>query len=139
VQSKLETTVVLAIGLLLPLAAPAATKYVSCAQSSKDGRTFVTNATISDESENAEVELYSTMAPCANDHSCETRVYKKTILPSVIRLVEVINGSPGLQMTTTIDINRSNLSIVTHTSFNGVDSEYAGSCTIKVEQAKKLL
>jgi hypothetical protein len=142
VQFKFGVAAALAVGLLPPVSATAATKYISCDQMSTGGEQFVTNATIGDESEEAEVELYSTTAACAKNHSCGTQVYKKKVLPSVIRLVEIIVQGE-LRMTTTIDINRSTLGVVTVLSLSGTpgtaDTRLSGTCKVRIEQAKKLL
>ncbi len=138
-QFKLGFVAVLAVGLLPPVSATAATtKYISCNQTSAEGEQFVTNATISDESEEAEVELYSTRAACAQNHSCGTQIYKKRILPSITRLVEIIEQG-GITLTTTVDINRTTLHVLTVMSLSGADTQLSGSCKVRIEQIKRQL
>lgn len=127
---------------VVPVVADASTKRLDCTQTTDKGVLQVMRATIDDNSDKAEVQMFATSAKCAANESCGTDVYKKEVLPSVIRLSAVL--SPGsLSYTTIIDIDRTNLVVVTHTSLSGsgISSETTanGQCTVKVDNVKKAL
>ena len=128
--------------LVAPAVATSSTKHIDCTQITDKGVLQVIRATVDDSSDKAEVQIFSTSAECAKNDSCGTDVYKKDVLPSVIRLSTVL--SPGaLSYTTIIDIDRTSLAVVTRTSLSGsgIKSETTanGQCAVKVDNAKKVL
>ena len=125
-----------------PICTQAATKSLECPQTNDKGVVQVIKAVIADESDKAEVNLHATTAECAATDSCPTSVYRKETLPTVIRLTSTTyQGSISYQ--TIIDIDRTNLNVVTRTSLKmqGTSHEttFSGSCTLKVDNTKKLL
>jgi hypothetical protein len=65
---------------VIAVSANASTKYVECEQPTDKGDVLIIKATIDDESDQAEVQLYSTSAACAKSQTCGTDVYKKEVL-----------------------------------------------------------
>jgi hypothetical protein len=136
--------VVMIVGLMFaPCLANAATKRLECAQTTDKGVEQMVFAVIDDASDKAEVELFALSAACAKDRSCGTKIYSKDVLPSVIRLNNVLRIGREGSYVTTIDIDRSTLTIVSRTSFTSTvgntDSLARGQCTMKVDAAKKIL
>lgn len=129
--------------LLLPAAAGASTKYLECRQATDKGVEQLIYATIEDTSDKAEVELFALSADCAKDRSCGTDVYAKDVLPSVIRLTHVMRAGGSTTYTSTIDIGRTTLSVVTRTklstSIGGSETIAHGQCTLRVDNSKKVL
>lgn len=130
-----------AVVCLLPLSANAATKTIDCTQTDAQGKVLYLHATISDSSDQAEVQAYMAGAQCAKDQTCETGVYKKEVLPTVMRLTQIQSGEIALSYI--IDINRANLSVVTRQTLQLFDKirheEFAGTCTVKVDETKNVL
>lgn len=127
---------------LLPLAANASTKHIECNQTTDDGVAQVIFAVIDDTSDKAEVQSFALSAACAKDKSCGTNIYNKDTLPSVIRLTNIIRPG-GVTYTTTIDIDRTSLAVVTRTKLTTAvgtsDSIARGQCTVTVDDTKKVL
>jgi hypothetical protein len=126
----------------MAFSANASTKYIECRQSDEKGLVHVTFATTDDDSDKAEVKSYVTTADCAKNDTCPTSVYKKDTLPTVLRLTLTIRGSGTLQII--IDINRTDLSVVTHSSFlssaGNSEATFAGKCEVKkIDESKKQL
>lgn len=100
-------------------------------------------ATIDDASDKAEVESFALNADCAKNRSCGTNVYSKNVLPSVIRLTNIVRAGGSATYTTVIDIDRTTLSVVTRTkidtSVGGTETTAHGQCTVKVDNSKKVL
>lgn len=119
---------------LLPFAAAASTKDITCTQTTDKGVAQMIYVKVDGTLDNAEVESFAVTADCAKDRSCGTNVYKKDVLPSVIRLTNVTRVG-ALSYATTIDINRSTLAVVTHTVLStsvGTSKTVAhGKCTVK--------
>lgn len=126
---------------VLSFSANAATKHIDCTQTDGQGKTLYLHATISDSSDEAEVQAYMAGAQCAKDGTCETGVYKKEVLPTVMRLTQIQVGDIALSYI--IDINRANLSVVTRQTlrlFDKVRHEtFTGTCTVKVDETKNIL
>ena len=126
------------------LPALAATKHLECLQRNNEGSAQLVRATIDDDSENAEVQRHPLDADCNSSDACATEIYEKTVLPSVIRLSN-FKGAPGMTYSVVIDIDRTNLKIITRSSLSSTvtssfSSEYHGSCELKkMEKSKKLL
>lgn len=143
---KLASAIALS-ALLVSHEVAAATKYLTCSVSGKDG-SMVLKATIADESDQAEVLFYSPTAACMP--SCEPDVYRKVVLPSVIRLHYGLTEG-GVELTHTIDVNRTTLAVTADTVItilaakaagmekSGTSSSFAGTCTVRVDETKKLL
>lgn len=126
---------------MLSFSANAATKYVDCTQTDGQGKVLYVHATISDSSDEAEVQAYMAGAQCAKDKACETGVYKKDAPPTVMRLTQLQVGDIALSYI--IDINRSNLSVVTRSTLRLFDKitrdTFTGTCTVKVDESKNIL
>jgi hypothetical protein len=137
----MKIVVAFVLACLLPLSANAATKDIDCTQTDSQGKVLYVHATISDSSDEAEVQTYMAGAPCAQDKSCSTGVYKKEVLPTVMRLTQLQVGD--IASSYIIDINRSNLSDVTRSTirlFDKVtDDTFTGTCTVKVDESKSIL
>jgi hypothetical protein len=134
--------IVLAVTLsIIAFSANASTKYLECRQSSETtGVVLVLFATIDDDSDRAEIKMYSTTSVCMNgDTSCTTDLYKKEILPTVLRLTsnKVIQS---FSLRTVIDINRQDLTVVMREFVNGAENTFVGKCAVKkTDESKKLL
>jgi hypothetical protein len=126
---------------LLPLAASASTKSIECTQTTDKGVTQMIFAMIDDTSDKAEVQSFALSAECAKDRSCDINVYSKDVLPSVIRLTNIISAS--MTYTSTIDIDRTTLSVITRTkltsSVGNSETVAHGQCSFKVNTTKKAL
>jgi hypothetical protein len=120
----------------------AATKILNCTQTSSQGVTQVVRATLDDASEKAEVLKYATTAECATRNTCETYVFRKDTLPSVIRLSSATNVG-GVSYVETIDIDRASLAITTKSVLKAPNGQsettFAGSCKLTVDDSKKIL
>lgn len=127
---------------LFPLMANASIKDLNCKLVSDDGVTHIVHAKIGDASDKAEVQSYATTADCAKDNSCPTDIYKKEVLPSVIRLIDITVAGQAT-FTVVMDISRTDLSIITRTKLKtpiGDNSTIGrGKCTVKTEKEKKVL
>lgn len=119
----------------------AATKHIDCTQTDTQGKGLYLHATISDSSEEAEVQAFMAGAQCAKDKTCETGVYKKEVLPTVMRLTQIQVGD--IAVSYIIDINRANLGAVTRQTvrlFDKVVHEtFTGTCTVKVDETENIL
>jgi hypothetical protein len=118
------------------------TKQLSCTQQNDDGIIQVVKITLDDAAEKAEVLLYGQSAECAKTMTCETKLYQKEVLPNAIRLKQAdVVGS--LVYGTVIDVDRTSLDIATKTSLDSpvgkVDDYFSGSCSMTVQDTKKLL
>jgi hypothetical protein len=137
----MKTIVAFALISALSFAAHAATKQIDCTQTDSQGKVLKLHATISDGSDEAEVQAYMAGAQCASNNTCETGVYKKEALPTVMRLTQVQVGD--IAVSYIIDINRQNLSVVTRQTlrlFEKVRHEtFTGTCTVKVDDTKNIL
>jgi hypothetical protein len=123
--------------------AHAASKYIQCRQSNEKDAVQVIVATIDDDSDKAEVKLYALTADCAKNDSCDTSVYNKQTLPTILRLTLTI-ATPDATLQRVIDINRTDLSVVSRSSLmistGNSDTTFTGKCSVtKVDQSKKLL
>lgn len=132
----------LALLFVVPLLAQAETKRIECGQVTETGVSQIIIATIDDTSDKAEVQLYAHTAECAANNSCDVNIFKKETLPSIIRLSSVL--SPGrLSYTTIIDIDRTDLGVVTRSTLSGVGQDHGttarGQCTVSVVGGKKML
>ena len=132
----------LLFALAIPFLAQAETKRIECGQVTDTGVSQIIVATIDDASDKAEVQLYAHTAECAANNSCDTNIFKKDTLPTVIRLSSSL--SPGrLSYTTIIDIDRTDLSVVTRSTLSGVGQPHEttarGHCTVSVVPGKKVL
>lgn len=127
---------------LMSIPAHAATKYIDCTQTNDKGVVQIINATVDDASEKAEVRLYATTAKCSQNQSCSTDIYKKEVLPTVIRLSS-ITAAPKVSYVTVIDIDRTSLSVVTHatlkTPIEQSEDIFTGTCKVRVDDSKKVL
>ena len=136
------TKILIAVALVIPASTYAATKHIECTQTTDKDVVQTVRATLDDTSDKAEVQFFATSADCAKSDSCEINIFKKDVLPSVIRLTSII--SPGsLSYSTTIDIDRASLDVVTHTLLtgSGINSESTahGKCSVKVVKSKNVL
>jgi hypothetical protein len=138
----MKVLLVTAIALLAPISVAAATKFVDCTQTTDKGVVQIVKATISDESDKAEVRFYAKTAKCVENDSCGSGIYKKEVLPTTIRLTNV-TGSSNASYTIVIDIDRSSLGVVTHATFRSAVSNSemiaTGTCKVRVDETKKLL
>lgn len=127
----------------LPAVSIASTKHLECKQTTDKGVEQMIYATIDDTSDKAEVESFALSADCAKNRSCGTDVYVKDVLPSVIRLTNVMRAGGSATYTSVIDIDRSTLSVVTRTklesSVGGSETAANGQCTVSVDNSKKVL
>ncbi len=125
--------------LALPAIGQAETKRIECGQVTESSVSQSLFVTIDDTSDKAEVLLYSHREACAAENTCRPQVYRKEILPTFIRLSNTLSQG-SLSYTTTIDINRSNLHVTTHTILQGDgDSRETiakGQCAASVIQTK---
>jgi len=123
--------------------ANASTKFLECTQANKAGLVQLIFAALDDDSEKAEVKLFAITAECAKDDSCGTDIYDKVRLPTVLRLTfSSIVDKVAYQAV--IDIDRTNLNVITRTSLKtpigNSETEFVGKCEVKrVEDSKKLL
>lgn len=129
--------------MLASFSALGSTKYIECTQSDDKAVVQTIKATVDDESDKAEVQLYATTAPCAKTESCATQIYKKETLPTILRLTSV-TILPGLSHITVIDINRKNLGVVTQSSLKtkvgNSKTTHVGDCEVKtVDNSKNVL
>jgi hypothetical protein len=128
---------------VIAVSANASTKYVECEQPTDKGDVLIIKATIDDESDQAEVQLYATSAACAKSQTCGTDVYKKEVLPTVLRLTWDLQAGSILHHKTVIDIDRTTLHVVTrltlYTQKETIKSTYTGTCKVRVETTKKRL
>lgn len=124
-------------------AAFAVTKNIECRQTTDKNMTQVIYAKVDDESDKAEVEFFGLSAECAKERTCGIKIYAKETLPSVIRLTNVVHAGLSATYTTLIDINRTDLTVVTRTKLElptGVTESIAhGKCTVKSAKSQKLL
>ena len=134
------------LGVLLALVSVqslAATKRLECKQTTDKGVDQVVFAVIDDSSLKAEVESFALSADCAKDRSCGTNIYNKDVLPTIIRLTNVMTVGSLASYTTTMDIDRTTLSIVTRTRLTSTagntESVARGQCTVKVDNSDKVL
>jgi len=106
---------------------------------------YVVHAVIDDATDKAEAQVYGNGAQCASSKSCETAVYQKDVLPSVIRLTRTQDFGPlaGFVIATVVDIDRTTLSVTlrvsTKSSGGNTESTYTGTCKMTVDESKKLL
>jgi hypothetical protein len=117
-------------------------KVLNCTQGNAQGVTQVLKATIADTADKAEVQKYATTAECASKGTCITYVYKKDMLPSVIRLTSATYVG-GVTHSETIDIDRVTLAVTTKTVLKAPNGEsetsFSGTCKLTVEESKKVL
>jgi|SRR5882672_10689588 len=127
----------------MPATAVASTKHLECRQTTDKGVEQMIYATIDDTSDKAEVESFALNADCAKNRSCGTKVYIKDVLPSVIRLTNVLRVGGSAAYTTVIEIDRTNLSVVTRTkletSVGDTETTAHGQCSVRVDNSKKVL
>ena len=126
---------------LVSVSAQASTKYLACSGTDESAVGASINVTLADSSDEAEVQFSMAGAQCKADNSCATDVYKKTVLPSVIRLTRVTFGD--ISDDNVIDIDRSNLNFTMQLKLQLFDKverkNISGTCTLKVDDTKKLL
>jgi len=126
-----------------PVASIASTKHLECKQTTDKGVEQMIYAAIDDTADKAEVESFALSVDCAANRSCGTKVYTKDVLPSVIRLTNVMRAGGSATYTSVIDIDRSTLSVVTRTkletSVGGSETTARGQCTMSVDSSKKVL
>ena len=138
----MKQATVLVIAWLAPMLASASTKFIECAITTDSGLAQVLKATIADESEKAEVQFYATNAECMANNSCGVEIYRKEVLPTIIRLTRVLQA-PGATYTTEFDIDRSSLQLTTDTnlvtSVGNSETHATGTCKVRVDETKKLL
>lgn len=135
---------ILAVAIaLLPAATTASTKHLECKQTTDKGVEKMLYAAIDDTTDKAEVESLALSADCAKDRSCGINVYAKDVLPSVIRLTNVMRAGGSATYTTMIDIDRTTLSVVTRTKLEtpvgSTDTTAHGQCTVRVDNSEKVL
>ena len=75
-----------------PVASIASTKHLECKQTTDKGVEQMIYAAIDDTADKAEVESFALSVDCAANRSCGTKVYTKDVLPSVIRLTNVMRA-----------------------------------------------
>ena len=124
-------------------AAFAVTKNIECRQTTDKNMEQVIYAKVDDESNKAEVEFFGLSAECAQERTCGIKIYAKDTLPSVISLTSVTHAGLSASYTTIIDINRTDLTVVTRTKLElptGISESTAhGKCTVKSAKSPKLL
>ncbi|TDK23741.1 hypothetical protein E2F46_09410 [Luteimonas aestuarii] len=120
------------LALLFPVPSTAGTTHLECVQTTHDGVEQRIHAALDDSTEQAAVELYARDAACAAERACGGQVYAKQMLPDVIRLTLVAGEAGDAMYSSQIDIDRSDLSVVTLTTFDtffGVtESTARGQC-----------
>lgn len=135
--------ILIALIASFPVSALAGTKYLKCKQTTDKGVEQMIYVTIDDSSDKAEVESFALSADCANSRSCGTGVYTKDVLPSVIRLTDVMRAGSSATYRTTIDIDRTTLVVVTRTkletSIGGSETTAHGQCSVTVDNSEKVL
>ena len=138
----LSRATMLAVSCFLAFPAVASTKLIECRQSSDSGVVQIVRATIDDTSEKAEVQVFATTAECAKNDACPTAIYRKELLPSVLRLT-TMTSTTGLSYEKTIDIDRKTLNVSTRSSLKttagDTDMTLTGTCTITIDNSKKQL
>lgn len=140
----MKSMIIFLVTSVLALDLYAATKKLECKLEDEKGGTQILKAALDDDSEKAEVQIYDVTAQCAASQSCPTRVYKKTTLPSVVRLSSILDTAV-ISYVETIDIDRSNLTIssvstmTTKASGRQSETKRTGSCTLKIDDSKKLI
>lgn len=127
--------------LLLATVAHADTQQLDCTLTTNSGVEQVAQIIISNSSEAAEVMLYALSADCARNSTCRTEVFKKTMLPSVLRLTDTkVIGR--LQYSKVIDVDRSSLRITSRTNLRADNetsaTEAAGICKLNKPQTKRI-
>lgn len=126
---------------LIATVAHADTRQFDCKQTTNTGVEQVVHITISEASDAAEVALYAISADCARQNTCGTEVFRKTMLPSVLRLTNTkVIGR--LHYSRVIDIDRSNLRITSRTDLRAdketSSTEAVGTCKLSTPPAKRL-
>ncbi|WP_146096744.1 hypothetical protein [Xanthomonas arboricola] len=135
--------VLFAAFLLLPLPSGAVTKNLECKQITDKGVEQMVFATLDDSAYKAEVDSFALSADCAKERSCGVKIYDKEVLPSVIRLTNILRVGGEASYTTVTDIDCSTLSVTTRTKFISSvgrnETKAIGSCTVKVDNIDKVL
>ena len=142
-EATVNRQILTAVIALLPVSAIASTKHLECSQTTDKGVEQRIFATLDDSSDKAEVESFALSAECAKDRSCNQVIYTKDVLPSVIRLTNVMQAGGAASYTSIIDIDRTTLSVVTRTklltSVGNSETVARGKCTVKVDNTEKVL
>ena len=128
----------------LPLATYASTKYLECEQSNEDETILRVKVGLDNSAKRAEVLMHALTAECAKTDVCRNKLYRKEVLPSIIRLTSLEVISSSVSYSAVIDINRKNLNITTVTNLKGADGDflkhYKGSCKIvNSDQSENLI
>lgn len=122
----------------------ASTKQLECKQTTNTGVDQIIYIKIDDDSDKAEVELFALSAECAKNRSCGIDVYNKDVLPSVIRLTQILSlpdTHGGTFYKHMIEIDRSTLSVIYRSSFESfvgnTETIAHGQCEVQIDKPKK--
>lgn len=128
---------------ILSFPAVASTKLLDCLQTSTKNITQAVRVVMDDNSNKAEVTLYAVTADCAKNNSCPTYIYRKEVLPSVIRLSTGTESPDSMTLIRLLEIDRQSLAISSR-FFVGSTSKpptmiLSGTCKLTTLEEKRKL